>query len=49
MESHGEAGRIQVSTAFRELTGDAFAFEERGAVEIRGIGETRTYFLTGAR
>jgi len=49
MESHGEAGRIQVSTAFRELTGDAFAFEERGAVEIRGIGETRTHFLTSAR
>jgi len=49
MESHGLAGRIQVSEAFRELTGDAFAFEERGAVEIRGIGETRTYFLTSAR
>jgi adenylate cyclase len=49
MESHGKAGRIQVSSAFRELTGDAFAFEERGTVEIRGVGETRTYFLTGLR
>jgi len=41
--------RRTLSTAFRELTGDAFAFEERGAVEIRGIGETRTHFLTSAR
>ena len=49
MESHGQAGRIQVSEAFRALTGDAFAFEERGAMEIKGIGETRTYFLAGAR
>ena len=49
MESHGLAGHIQVSEAFRALTGDAFTFEERGTMEIRGIGETRTYFLTGAR
>jgi class 3 adenylate cyclase len=49
MESHGVAGRIQVSAAFRALTGEAFAFEERGAMEIRGIGATRTYFLARAR
>jgi class 3 adenylate cyclase len=47
MESHGAPGRIQVSEAFRSLTGDAFVFEERGVVDIRGIGLTRTYFLTG--
>lgn len=39
------AGRIQVSEAFRDLVGDAFVFEERGAVDIKGIGQTRTYFL----
>jgi adenylate cyclase len=49
MESHGEAGRIQVSEAFRELTENAFAFEERGTVDVRGIGLTRTYFLVGPR
>ena len=49
MESHGVAGRIQVSEAFRGLTGEVFAFEERGAMEIKGIGATRTYFLTAAR
>ena len=38
-------GRIQVSEAFRTLAEDAFAFEERGAVDIKGIGLTRTYFL----
>ena len=45
MESHGEPGRIQVSEAFRDLTGDAFIFEERGVVDMKGIGQTRTYFL----
>jgi adenylate cyclase len=28
MESHGLPGRIQVSEAFRDLTGDRFAFED---------------------
>jgi len=49
MESHGIPGRIQVSEAFRGLTETAFTFEERGALDIKGIGQTRTYFLTGAR
>jgi adenylate cyclase len=49
MESTGEPGRIQVSAAFRELTCAAFAFEERGATEIKGIGATRTFFLLGER
>jgi adenylate cyclase len=49
MESHGVPGRIQVSEAFRDLAGDAFVFEERGIVDMKGIGETRTHFLTRAR
>ena len=49
MESHGEPGRIQVSEAFRDLAGDAFIFEERGIVDMKGIGETTTYFLLRAR
>ena len=49
MESHGVPGRIHVSEQFRDLTGDAFVFEERGATEIKGIGQTRTYILTAAR
>jgi hypothetical protein len=38
-----------VSAAFRDLTKEAFLFEERGATEIKGIGETRTFFLLGTR
>jgi adenylate cyclase len=49
METTGVPGRIQVSEAFRDLTTEAFVFEERGATEIKGIGETRTFFLLGPR
>jgi adenylate cyclase len=47
MESHGVPGRIQVSEAFRAMTSNTFAFEERGTTEIKGIGETTTFFLIG--
>jgi adenylate cyclase len=49
MESHGIPSRIQVSETFRNLTGDAFVFEERGVVDMKGIGEARTYLLLQAR
>jgi hypothetical protein len=42
LESHGVPDRIRVSEAFRALTDDTFAFEERGTT-----GPTRTFFLTG--
>lgn len=45
MESHGVPGRIQVSESFRALAGDAFAYEERGTTDMRGLGAARTYFL----
>jgi adenylate cyclase len=45
MESHGLPGRIQASEAFRELTAGEFAFEERGTIEIKGLGDMKTYFL----
>jgi adenylate cyclase len=49
MESHGAPDRIHVSETFRVMTDDAFTFEERGNTDIKSIGMTRTYFLTGAR
>jgi adenylate cyclase len=49
MESTSETDRIQVSEDFRALAGDAFAYEERGATAVKGIGEARTYFLLGPR
>ncbi|MBF6991970.1 adenylate/guanylate cyclase domain-containing protein [Cupriavidus sp. IK-TO18] len=47
MESHGVAGRVQVTDATRRLLGDSFLFEERGAIEAKGIGTLQTWFLTG--
>jgi adenylate cyclase len=49
MESHGIAGRIHVSDAFRRAAGDAFEFEERGETEVRGLGRVRTHFLLRER
>jgi adenylate cyclase len=49
MESHGVPDRIQVSEVFRDLTKDAFDFEERGTTDLKGLGAARTFFLTGER
>jgi class 3 adenylate cyclase len=45
MESHGEPGRIHVSAATRDLLGDEFLFEDRGAVAVKGSGPMKTFFL----
>lgn len=47
MESHGVAGRVHVSDAFRQAAGDAFRFEARGEIDIRGVGPVATFFLEG--
>ena len=47
MESHGVPGRIQVSEAVRRALGGRYRFEERGPIEIKGLGEMRTSFLVG--
>lgn len=47
MESHGVAGRVQVTDATRQLLGESFLFEERGGIEAKGIGALHTWFLTG--
>jgi adenylate cyclase len=49
MESHGLPGRIHVSAAFKALTSEVFRYEERGVMEIRGIGLAQTYFLIAAK
>lgn len=48
MESHGVADKVHVSEDFRKLLADKFCFAERGAIEVKGKGEMRTWFLTGA-
>lgn len=45
MQSHGLPGKIQVTDAFRERLEGRYAFEERGFIEVKGIGEVRVWWL----
>jgi adenylate cyclase len=47
MESHGVAGRAQVSESTRELLAAPFLLEERGTLEVEGKGEMKTWFVGG--
>ena len=47
MESHGLAGRVQVSESTRRLLGEGFLLEERGALEVEGRGEIKTWLVGG--
>lgn len=47
MESSGEPGRIQVTTATYKLLKDKYLFEERGKISVKGKGEMTTYWLIG--
>jgi adenylate cyclase len=49
MESHGEAGKIQLTKATNELLEDRFALEPRGTVEVKGKGVMSTYWLLGEK
>ncbi len=49
MESHGSAGRIQVTRATYELISDDFVCEPRGSIEVKGKGPTETWFLIRPR
>jgi class 3 adenylate cyclase len=45
MESHGIPSRIQVLEATRTKLAETHSFEERGIVDVKGIGPMTTYFL----
>jgi class 3 adenylate cyclase len=45
MESHGVAGRIQVSEATHRLLRAGYSFEDRGEIEVKGKGRVRAYLL----
>ena len=47
MESHGVPGSIQISRATYDLIRDDYVCERRGIIEVKGMGETETYFLVG--
>jgi adenylate cyclase len=47
MESHGVAGRVQVSEATYRRLRDRYDFEDRGEIELKGKGRRRAYLLVG--
>ena len=49
MESHGFAGKIQVTDQTYECLKDKYLFEKRGAITVKGKGEMITYWLTGKK
>ena len=49
MESHGTPGRIQVSAATAALLADRYVLEERGEIDVKGLGTLPTWYLTGRR
>ena len=45
MESHGLPGQIQVTESTYTLLRDKFRFEERGSIEVKGLGRVKSYLL----
>jgi len=49
MESHGAAGKIQITQATYELIKDDFLCESRGAINVKGKGEMEVWHVIGAK
>jgi class 3 adenylate cyclase len=47
MESHGIPNAIHVSEETARLLEHVFDLKERGITNIKGIGDLKTYFVTG--
>ena len=47
MESHGMDGYVQMTDATRKRLGEKFTMEERGVIDVKGIGQMNTWLLTG--
>ena len=45
METSGVPGRIHVALSTREALGDTYSFEERGSIDVKGLGRMTTYLL----
>ncbi len=45
LESHGLPGCVHVSGEVKDALGDAFHFEPRGRIEIKGVGRVETWLL----
>ena len=49
MESHGLLGRIQISPATKQkVDGLGFQIQDRGEIEVKGVGSMYAYFLEGS-
>ena len=46
MQAHGLPGEIQVTRAVKEMLEGRYRFEERGGIDVKGVGEMRTWLLT---
>lgn len=49
MESSGQPGSIQVTTATYERLKHQYVFQKRGAIEVKGKGIMETYWLIGSQ
>jgi adenylate cyclase len=47
LESSSLPDHIQISSPVADVLGSAFVVESRGTIELKGKGETETYFLRG--
>jgi adenylate cyclase len=47
MESHGLPGQVQITEATRALLDGEFTCTERGVIDVKGKGPTRTWLLGG--
>jgi class 3 adenylate cyclase len=47
MESSGAPGKVHLSEQTQSALGKDFILEERGMVECKGLGQVKTFFLTG--
>jgi adenylate cyclase len=45
METYGLPGRVHVSGTTRQALGNAFRFEPRGLLDVKGKGQMETYFV----
>jgi class 3 adenylate cyclase len=49
MESHGEPGQIQCTSAVYERLRDQYEFQRRGEISVKGKGIVALYFLVGRK
>jgi adenylate cyclase len=49
MESHSEAGQIQVSEATYWRLHERYHLVPRGPIEVKGVGSVETFFLMGRK